>query len=57
MVYHIWSSPIFPPEHSGIPGIPSQAAIAKLSEVERNSKSERERMRAEVEQDTWAGRC
>ncbi|CAL1138691.1 unnamed protein product [Cladocopium goreaui] len=28
-----------------------QAAIAKLSDVERNSKSERERMRAEVEQE------
>ena len=30
---------------------PFQVAIAKLAEVERSSKSERERMRAEVEQE------
>jgi len=30
-------------------------AIAKLAEVERSSKSERERMRAEVEQELHVG--
>ena len=37
----------FPPDKPST----AKAAIAKLSEVERTSKSERERMRAEVEQD------
>jgi hypothetical protein len=51
-------SPMFSPskstkKHPGSSLLPqpTQAAIAKLSDVERNSKSERERMRAEVEQD------
>lgn len=34
---------------------PFQVAIAKLAEVERSSKSERERMRAEVEQELHVG--
>lgn len=34
---------------------PFQVAIAKLAEVERSSKSERERMRAEVEQEIEVG--
>ena len=45
-----WKSTKKHPGSSLLPQ-PTQAAIAKLSDVERNSKSERERMRAEVEQD------
>lgn len=35
----------------------SKAAITKLAEVERNSKSERERIRAEVEQERSNAAC